>query len=96
VTLDELMARLSGLRRAQIGEKRAPHKPLLLLWLFGLFAATGSARATYAEAASPIHSPLYLPVPPLLHVRPGQPSVDVMYISWHTIQVFKSHGHLAA
>jgi hypothetical protein len=54
VTPDELMARLSGLRRAQIGGKRAPHKPLLLLWLFGRFAATGSARATYAEAASPV------------------------------------------
>jgi hypothetical protein len=26
------MARLSGLRRAQIGGRRAPHKPLLLLW----------------------------------------------------------------
>jgi putative restriction endonuclease len=46
--------KLSGLRRAQIGGKRAPHKPLLLLWLFGQFAATGSARATYAEAASPV------------------------------------------
>ena len=45
MTPDELMARLSGLRRAQIGGKRAPHKPLLLLWLFGQFAATGSARA---------------------------------------------------
>jgi len=31
-----------------------PHKPLLLLWLFGQFAATGSARARYAEAASPV------------------------------------------
>jgi hypothetical protein len=30
----------SGLRRAQIGGQRAPHKPLLLLWLFGRFAAT--------------------------------------------------------
>jgi putative restriction endonuclease len=27
---------------------------VLLLWLFGRFAATGSARATYAEAASPV------------------------------------------
>jgi putative restriction endonuclease len=40
VTPDELMARLPGLRRAQIGGRRAPHKPLLLLlWLFGQFAA---------------------------------------------------------
>ena len=51
---DELMARLSRLRRAQIGGTRAPHKPLLLLWLFGQFAATGSARATYAPAAGPV------------------------------------------
>jgi putative restriction endonuclease len=48
------MGRLSRLRRAQIGGQRAPHKPLLLLWLFGRFAATGSARAPYAEAADPV------------------------------------------
>jgi putative restriction endonuclease len=54
MTPDELMARLSGLRRAQIGGKRAPHKPLLLLWLFGRLASTGSALATYAEAAGPV------------------------------------------
>ena len=48
------MERLSGLRRAQIGGHRAPHKPLLLLWLFGRFAATGSALAPYAEAADPV------------------------------------------
>lgn len=33
---------------------------------------------------------------PLLNVRPGRSSVDVTYISWHTIQVFKSHGQRAA
>jgi putative restriction endonuclease len=33
---------------------------------------------------------------PLLNVRPGQPSVDIIYVDWHTIQVFKSHGHRAA
>jgi putative restriction endonuclease len=49
-----LTEQLSGLRRAQIGGQRAPHKPLLLLWLFGRFAATGSARAPYAEAADPV------------------------------------------
>jgi putative restriction endonuclease len=54
MTPDELMQRLSGLRRAQIGEQRAPHKPLLLLWLFGRIATTGSALATYAEAADPV------------------------------------------
>ena len=48
------MDRLSGLRRAQISGRRAPHKPLLLLWLFGRFAGTGSAVAAYAEAADPV------------------------------------------
>ena len=48
------MERLSGLRRAQIGGQRAPHKPLLLLWLFGRFASTGSALVPYAEAADPV------------------------------------------
>lgn len=33
---------------------------------------------------------------PLLDVRPGQTSVDITYVSWHTIQVFKSHGQRAA
>jgi putative restriction endonuclease len=42
------------LRRAQVGGRRAPHKPLLLLWLFGRFTATGSALAPYAEAADPV------------------------------------------
>jgi putative restriction endonuclease len=28
---------------------------------------------------------------PLLSVRPGQQPVDVVYVDWHTIQVFKGH-----
>jgi hypothetical protein len=43
MTRDELLTRLAGLRRATVGQGRAPHKPLLLLWLFGQFAAI-SAR----------------------------------------------------
>jgi putative restriction endonuclease len=31
-----------------------PHKPLLLLWLFSRFAATGSSLASYAEAEEPV------------------------------------------
>jgi putative restriction endonuclease len=37
-----------------VGGIRAPHKPLLLLWLFGRFAAVGSTVATYAEAEEPV------------------------------------------
>jgi len=32
----------------------------------------------------------------LVDVRPGQPSVDVVYVNWHTIQVFKGHGQQPA
>jgi putative restriction endonuclease len=31
-----------------------PHKPLLLLWMFGQFAATGSSAATYQQAEEPV------------------------------------------
>ncbi len=49
-----MLATLAGLRQAPIDQKRAPHKPLLLLWLFGQFAATGSSTATYQHAEEPV------------------------------------------
>ncbi|WP_229379025.1 phosphorothioated DNA-binding restriction endonuclease [Streptomyces sp. VRA16 Mangrove soil] len=51
---DELMSVLSGLRRAQIGGRRAPHKPLLVLWLLGRFAESGSTSVTYDEVEEPV------------------------------------------
>ena len=54
MTRDELLGLLARLRRATVGGIRAPHKPLLLLWLFGRFAAVGSSAATYAEAELPV------------------------------------------
>ena len=39
----DLLSQLSRLRRAQVGNQRVPHKPLLLLWLFGRFATTGTS-----------------------------------------------------
>jgi putative restriction endonuclease len=54
VTRDELLELLARLRRASVGGIRAPHKPLLLLWLFGRFTAAGSTVATYAEAEEPV------------------------------------------
>lgn len=34
---------------------------------------------------------------PLLATRPGQPSVDIAYVNWHTVQVFKgSREHASA
>ncbi|MET8011183.1 phosphorothioated DNA-binding restriction endonuclease [Streptomyces sp. NPDC005271] len=54
MTYDELMSALAGLRRAQIGNRRAPHKPLLVLWLLGRFAASGTTAVTYDEAEEPV------------------------------------------
>jgi putative restriction endonuclease len=54
VTRDELLALLGRLRRAPVGGVRALHKPLLLLWLFGQLATTGSSSASYQEAEEPV------------------------------------------
>jgi putative restriction endonuclease len=51
----ELLDRLGRLRRAQVGAVRVPHKPLLLLWLFGRLATTGSSVASYADAEEPVN-----------------------------------------
>lgn len=54
MTGDELLSALTTLRRAQIGNRRAPHKPLFVLWLLGRFAAAGSTAITYDEAEEPV------------------------------------------
>ncbi len=54
MTREELLARLAGLRQARAGGRRAPHKPLLLLWLFGRFAALGNSTASYQQAEAPV------------------------------------------
>jgi putative restriction endonuclease len=54
MTRDELLARLAGLRQARVGQVRVPHKPLLLLWLFGQCAATGSSQTSYQQAEVPV------------------------------------------
>lgn len=51
---DDLLSALANLRRATVGTRRAPHKPLLVLWLLGRFAATGSTAVAYAEAEEPV------------------------------------------
>ena len=54
LTRDELLAQLAGLRQARVGQVRVPLKPLLLLWLFGQFAATGSSAASYQQTEEPV------------------------------------------
>jgi putative restriction endonuclease len=50
----DLLSQLSRLRRAQVGNQRVPHKPLLLLWLFGRFATTGTTLVSYQDAEEPV------------------------------------------
>lgn len=54
MTAGELLDRLARLRQSRIRGVRAPHKPLLLLWLFGRFGSTGSSTVSYAEAEEPV------------------------------------------
>ncbi|MEU3047077.1 phosphorothioated DNA-binding restriction endonuclease [Streptomyces sp. NPDC006984] len=54
MTREELLSALSSLRRAQMGGRRAPHKPLLVLWLLGRFAELGSTAVSYDEAEEPV------------------------------------------
>jgi hypothetical protein len=54
MTRDELLTRLARLRQACVGQVRVPHKPLLLLRLFGQFAATGSSAVSYQQAEEPV------------------------------------------
>ncbi len=54
MTREELLHLLVRLRQARVGEVRVPHKPLLLLWLFGRFAANDSSVATYEQAEEPV------------------------------------------
>ncbi|MCQ4040549.1 phosphorothioated DNA-binding restriction endonuclease [Streptantibioticus rubrisoli] len=51
---DELLDALTRLKTAPVGGRRAPHKPLLLLWLFGRYVATGSSAVAYADAEEPV------------------------------------------
>ena len=51
---EALLSQLSRMRQAQVGNQRVPHKPLLLLWLFGRFATTGTTLVSYREAEEPV------------------------------------------
>lgn len=52
--LAELLTTIGGLRRATTAGRRAPHKPLLLLWLFARLQQLGSSAASYLEAEAPV------------------------------------------
>ncbi len=88
MTRDELLARLAGLRQARVGQVRVPHKPLLLLWLFGQFAATGSSQASYQQAEAPVSQLINEFGPPVASAaaarqRAAMPFVHLERELWH-------------
>ncbi|TDC22582.1 restriction endonuclease [Streptomyces sp. 8K308] len=54
MTPDDLLTLLASLRQAQVAGRRAPHKPLFLLWLVGRFVERGSTAVSYVEAEEPV------------------------------------------
>ncbi|MEU4686004.1 phosphorothioated DNA-binding restriction endonuclease [Streptomyces xinghaiensis] len=87
MTRDELLNALAALRRARIGAVRAPHKPLLLLWLLGWFTATGSTAVAYEEAEEPVSRLIngYGPAvmsPALARQRAAMPFVQLERTLW--------------
>ncbi|WIX87090.1 hypothetical protein [Amycolatopsis sp. DG1A-15b] len=52
----QLITELKTLRVAQVGGQRAPHKPLLLLWLLHIFVKRRRWDTTYDEAEAPVGS----------------------------------------
>ncbi|WP_380277975.1 phosphorothioated DNA-binding restriction endonuclease [Kitasatospora purpeofusca] len=50
----ELLDTLRRLRQAHPGGVRAPHKPLLLLWLLGRHARLGTSAVAYPQAEEPV------------------------------------------
>ncbi len=50
----DLLSILAGIRQATVAGGRAPHKPLLLLWLFGRYELNGTSRVGYSEAEQPV------------------------------------------
>jgi putative restriction endonuclease len=59
---------------------RAPHKPLLLLWLFGRFAATGSTAAAYAEAEESVSTLINDFGPPVASASAGRQRAAMPFV----------------
>ena len=71
----------------------ALHHVLLDLGVLGL-TADGHIRVSglYVARSDAGKAVDVLAGQPLLAARPGQPAVDIVYVSWHNVQVFKG-GH---
>lgn len=80
MTREQFLGLLGRLRQASVGNVRAPHKPLLLLWLFGRFAATGSSMAAYAEAQVPVSALINDFGPPVTSASVGRQRAAMPFV----------------
>ena len=82
MTREEFLDVLARLRCARVGRARlrAPRKPLLLLWLFGRFAATGSTAAAYAEAEEPVSTLINDFGPPVASASAGRQRAAMPFV----------------
>ena len=82
MTREEFLDVLARLRCAPVGRARlrAPHKPLLLLWLFGRFASTGSTAAAYAEAEEPVSTLINDFGPPVASASAGRQRAAMPFV----------------
>ena len=54
VDRDQWLERVTSVRAWKRGDERAPHKPLLLLFLLGRIQRTGTSTVAFAEAEQPL------------------------------------------
>ncbi len=80
MTREEFLELLARLRRASVGNVRAPHKPLLLLWLFGRFAASGSSAVSYADAEEPVSALVNDFGPPVASASAGRQRAAMPFV----------------
>lgn len=71
IPLEQLQARFADLRQAPAGGGRAPHKPLLILWMLGRYQNGRTADAPFSEVREPLAALLRDFGPPIS----GQPDI---------------------
>lgn len=73
LTGDELLAQVQSIRQWQAGDQRAPHKPLLLLFMLGRLQRHGERLLTFDQVADPLSRLLEQFGPPRRRQRPEYP-----------------------
>jgi putative restriction endonuclease len=90
IDLDVLLSILSRLRRATVGARRGPHKPLLLLWLLARFQQVGTSAVTYSDLEQPVSDLINEFGPPVVSLaaagqRAAMPFVHLERELWNVV-----------